>query len=36
LTMAQSAEALEIPLRTAERNWTYAKAWLLEAISVDA
>jgi RNA polymerase sigma factor (TIGR02999 family) len=36
LTMAQSAEALDIPLRTAERNWTYAKAWLLEAISVDA
>ncbi len=33
LTMAQAAEALEIPLRTAERNWTYSKAWLLEAIS---
>jgi len=28
LTMAQTAEALTIPLRTAERNWTYAKSWL--------
>ncbi len=28
LTMPQTAEALEIPLRTAERNWTYAKTWL--------
>jgi RNA polymerase sigma factor (TIGR02999 family) len=29
LTMPQAAEALGIPLRTAERNWSYAKAWLL-------
>jgi RNA polymerase sigma factor (TIGR02999 family) len=28
LTMVQVAEALNIPLRTAERNWTYAKTWL--------
>jgi RNA polymerase sigma factor (TIGR02999 family) len=28
LTMKQSADALGIPLRTAERNWTYARAWL--------
>ena len=28
LTMAQAAEALGIPLRTAERNWTYARTWL--------
>jgi RNA polymerase sigma factor (TIGR02999 family) len=28
LTMVQAAEALNIPLRTAERNWTYAKTWL--------
>jgi ECF sigma factor len=26
--MKQSADALAIPLRTAERNWTYARAWL--------
>jgi RNA polymerase sigma factor (TIGR02999 family) len=28
LTMPQTAEALGIPLRTAERNWTYARTWL--------
>ncbi|HEX2473886.1 MAG TPA: ECF-type sigma factor [Lacipirellulaceae bacterium] len=28
LTMKQTADALGIPLRTAERNWTYARAWL--------
>jgi DNA-directed RNA polymerase specialized sigma24 family protein len=28
LTMAQAAEALGISLRTAERNWTYARTWL--------
>jgi len=28
MTMPQAAEALGIPLRTAERNWTYARAWL--------
>lgn len=28
LTMLQAAEALGISLRTAERNWTYAKSWL--------
>jgi RNA polymerase sigma factor (TIGR02999 family) len=28
LTMRQTADALGIPLRTAERNWTYARAWL--------
>lgn len=28
LTMEESALALGISLRTAERNWTYAKAWL--------
>jgi RNA polymerase sigma factor (TIGR02999 family) len=28
MTMAQAAEALDVPLRTAERNWTYARAWL--------
>ncbi len=33
LTMADAAEALGIPLRTAERNWTYARTWLHRAIS---
>jgi RNA polymerase sigma factor (TIGR02999 family) len=28
LTMPQAAKALGIPLRTAERNWTYARTWL--------
>jgi hypothetical protein len=27
-TMPQAAAALQIPLRTAERDWTYARAWL--------
>ena len=28
LSMPEAAKALEISLRTAERNWTYAKTWL--------
>ncbi len=28
LSMAQAAEALGIPLRTVERNWTFARTWL--------
>ncbi len=28
LTMPEAAQALGIPLRTAERNWTYARTWL--------
>lgn len=28
LTMPEAAEALGLPLRTAERNWTYARTWL--------
>ena len=28
LTMKQTAEALGLPLRSAERNWTYARTWL--------
>ncbi len=30
LSMEHAAKALGISLRTAERNWTYVKAWLLE------
>lgn len=32
LTMDEIAEAQGIPLRTVERNWTYAKAWLLRRL----
>jgi RNA polymerase sigma factor (TIGR02999 family) len=28
LTMPQAAEALGLPLRTVERNWTFARTWL--------
>jgi RNA polymerase sigma factor (TIGR02999 family) len=28
MTMPEAAEALGMPLRTAERNWTYARTWL--------
>ena len=28
LSMKQAAEALGLPLRTAERHWTYARTWL--------
>jgi ECF sigma factor len=28
MTMEQSAEALGLSLRTAERKWTYARTWL--------
>ncbi len=33
LTMPQAALALGIPLRTAERNWTYARTWLHRELS---
>jgi RNA polymerase sigma factor (TIGR02999 family) len=33
LTLGQSAEALGVSRRTAERDWTYARAWLCEALS---
>jgi RNA polymerase sigma factor (TIGR02999 family) len=32
LTSVQAAEALDIPLRTAERIWTYARAFLLKEL----
>ena len=34
LTMPQAAEALGIPLRTAERTWAYARTWLLRELSL--
>ena len=33
MTMEEAATALGIPLRTAERLWTYARAWLRQQIS---
>jgi RNA polymerase sigma factor (TIGR02999 family) len=35
LTMPQTAEAMGIPLRTAERNWTYARTWLHRQLRPD-
>jgi RNA polymerase sigma factor (TIGR02999 family) len=33
MTMPEAAEALQISLRTAERNWTYARTWLHRDLS---
>jgi RNA polymerase sigma factor (TIGR02999 family) len=33
LTVGQAAEVLGVSRRTAERDWTYARAWLCEALS---
>jgi len=33
MTMEEAATALELPLRTAERLWTFARAWLRRKIS---
>jgi RNA polymerase sigma factor (TIGR02999 family) len=33
LPMPEAAKALAIPLRTAERNWAYARAWLHRKLS---
>jgi RNA polymerase sigma factor (TIGR02999 family) len=33
LTMPEAAEALGLPLRTAERNWAYARTWLHREVS---
>jgi RNA polymerase sigma factor (TIGR02999 family) len=33
LTMPEAAAALGLPLRTAERNWAYARAWLHREVS---
>lgn len=33
LTMPEAAAALGMPLRTAERNWTYARTWLCRELS---
>jgi len=33
LTMAEAAEAMGVPLRTAERDWAYARAWLINEMA---
>lgn len=35
LTMPQAAQALDLPLRTAERTWTWVRTWLFRALSSD-
>jgi RNA polymerase sigma factor (TIGR02999 family) len=35
LTTRQASEVLGIPLRSAERNWTYARTWLQRELSRD-
>lgn len=35
MSMTESAEALGIPLRRCERQWTFSKAWLRDAIGRD-
>jgi RNA polymerase sigma factor (TIGR02999 family) len=35
MTMEEAATALGLPLRSAERLWTYARAWLRQQISSD-
>jgi RNA polymerase sigma factor (TIGR02999 family) len=35
LSMPEAAEALDMPLRTAERNWTYARTWLHRELSAE-
>jgi RNA polymerase sigma factor (TIGR02999 family) len=35
LSMAEAAEVLGLPLRQAERLWTFAKAWLRDALQRD-
>jgi RNA polymerase sigma factor (TIGR02999 family) len=36
LTMSQAAEVLGTPLRTVEREWTYARTWLQRELSKDS
>ena len=33
LTMPEIAKAMDLPLRTVERNWTYARTWLHRALT---
>ena len=33
LTLGEAADALGLPRRTADRNWTFARAWLADALA---
>jgi RNA polymerase sigma factor (TIGR02999 family) len=35
LSLPEAAQALDMPLRTAERNWTYARTWLHRSMAAD-
>ena len=35
LSMSEAAEALGLSLRSAERNWTYARTWLHRELTRD-
>ncbi len=35
LSMREAAQALGVPLRTAERNWTYARTWLHRSLAAE-
>ena len=35
LTMPEAAAVMGVPLRTAERNWTFARTWLKRELSRD-
>jgi RNA polymerase sigma factor (TIGR02999 family) len=35
LSMPEAAQALGIPLRTVERNWTYARTWLHRSLAAE-
>jgi RNA polymerase sigma factor (TIGR02999 family) len=33
MTLGEAAEALDLPRRTADRHWSFARAWLADALS---
>jgi RNA polymerase sigma factor (TIGR02999 family) len=35
LTMPEVAAAMDVPLRTAERNWTFARTWLKRELTIE-
>lgn len=35
LSLTEAAKSLRIPLRTAQRHWSYARAWLVEYLSAE-
>ena len=33
MTLGEAADALNLPRRTADRNWVFARAWLADALA---